>query len=268
MHRIYRRGSAIPVKNTFLNRYIFKNVVTEIISNSEETTKTLTCCNPEIAKKKITVLYNGIDTGKFSPAEKENPRHRPFVIGNAGRLSKQKAQHHLIELAENLRDRAVLFTIRVAGDGELREDLASQTRAKNLQDCIQWEGFVSDIQSFLNTLDVFILTSHWEGFGYVLIEAMLCGLPVIAFNISSNPEIVEDGKTGYLIPPYDMVKLAEAVERLRTNPAEAQEMGQAAEAGLWNCLISRSPWTSLNRYFTALYAINKHLHARGVFSRG
>ncbi len=225
-HRIYRRGSAIPVKNTFLNRYIFKNVVTEIISNSEETTNTLTCCNPEIAKKKITVLYNGIDTGTFSPAEKKNLTDRPFVIGNAGRLSQQKAQHHLIELAENLRDRAVSFTIRVAGDGELREDLASQTRAKNLQDCIQWEGFVGDIQSFLNTLDVFILTSHWEGFGYVLIEAMLCGLPVIAFNTSSNPEIVADGKTGYLIPPYDMLKLAEAVEKLRTHPAEAQEMGR------------------------------------------
>jgi len=226
MHRIYRRGSAIPVKNTFLNRYFFKNVVTEIISNSEETTKTLTCRNPEIAKKKITVLYNGIDTSKFSPAVKDNLTGRPFVIGNAGRLSKQKGQHHLIELAENLRDKAVSFTIRVAGDGELRESLVSQTRAKNLQDVIQWEGFVGDIKNFLNTVDIFILTSHWEGFGYVLIEAMLCGLPVIAFNTSSNPEIVEDGKTGYLIQPYDMVTLTEAVERLRLNPAEAQEMGR------------------------------------------
>ena len=74
------------------------------------------------------------------------------------------------------------------------------------------------------------MTSHWEGFGYVLIEAMLCGLPIIAFNISSNPEIVKHGETGFLIPPYDIDKLAEAVERLRTNPAEAREMGRKGRA--------------------------------------
>ncbi len=224
-HRIYRRGSAIPVKNTFLNRYLFKNVVTEIISNSQETSRTLTCLNPAVARKKITVLYNGIDTTRFSPTPRTPLQGRPLVIGTAGRLSAQKAQHHLIELAGQLRERGVSSIIRVAGEGELRESLAAATRAANLQDCIRWEGFVGDIQGFLNELDIFILTSHWEGFGYALIEAMLCGLPVIAFNVSSNPEIVEDGATGYLVPPHDIPQLTEAVERLRLNPAEAHEMG-------------------------------------------
>ena len=224
--RIYRRGSAIPVKNTFLNRYIFKNFVTEIISNSEETSKTLTCLNPEVSKQKITVLYNGIDTAKFPPMERKSHPDSPLVIGNVGRLSPQKAQHHLIELAEQLKNKGASFKILVAGDGELHEELTAKTRENNLQDHIQWEGFISDIRSFLQNIDVFILTSHWEGFGYVLIEAMLCGVPVIAFNISSNPEIVKDGETGYLIPPYDIDRLAEAVERLRANPVESLEMGQ------------------------------------------
>jgi len=225
-HRIYRRGSAIPVKNTFLNRYIFKHIVTEIISNSEETTKTLTCLNPAVSEKKITVLYNGIDTSQFPPTEKKIDPERPLIIGNVGRLSPQKAQHHLIELAEKLKGRGASFTIRVAGDGDLREELAAKTREKNLQDDVRWEGFTNDIKKFLNTIDIFILTSHWEGFGYVLIEAMLCGLPVIAFNTSSNPEIVQDGETGYLISPYNINKLTEAVEHLRENPAYAHEMGQ------------------------------------------
>ena len=77
---------------------------------------------------------------------------------------------------------------------------------------------------------MFVLTSHWEGFGYVLIEAMLCGLPVVAFDTSSNPEIVKHGETGYLIPAYDIDALAEAVERLRTNPAAAHEMGLKGRA--------------------------------------
>jgi glycosyltransferase involved in cell wall biosynthesis len=228
--RIYRRGSAIPVKNTFLNRYIFKNIVTEIISNSEETTRTLTRLNPAVAAKKITVIYNGIDTGRFPATERKVSQDRPLVIGNAGRLSPQKAQHHLIELAGLLKAKGTRCTIRVAGDGELREALTAKTRESNLHDTVQWEGFKSNIKEFLDTLDIFILTSHWEGFGYVLIEAMLCGLPVIAFNTSSNPEIVKHGETGVLIPPYDIDKLAETVERLRTNPAEAREMGRKGRA--------------------------------------
>ena len=62
----------------------------------------------------------------------------------------------------------------------------------------------------------------------MLLEAMLCGLPVIAFNVSSNSEIVADGETGYLVPAYDIDKLCEAVERLRTNPEKAREMGHHA----------------------------------------
>lgn len=223
--RIYRRGSAIPVKNSFLNRYFFKTVVTEIISNSHETARTLTCLNPAAAEKKITVLYNGIDTGRFSPLYRPIRPDRPLVIGNVGRLSPQKAQHHLIELAGLLRAGRIPFVIRVAGEGELRENLAAATRAESLQEHLRWEGFVADIPAFLNSLDVFVLTSHWEGFGYVLIEAMLCGLPVIAFNISSNPEIVEDGKTGYLVPAYDVPGLARCIELLRSDPAQAKEMG-------------------------------------------
>ena len=225
--RIYRKGSATLVKNNFLNRYIFKNVVTEIIANSKETAKMLCSCNPTVAEKKITVLYNGIDTNRFSPIERQSVPNRPFVIGNAGRLSIPKAQHHLIELAEQLRNKGASFKILVAGDGELRADLIAKTREKNLQSIVEWEGFISDIKIFLKKLDVFVLTSHWEGFGYVLIEAMLCGLPVIAFNNSCIPEIVEDGETGYLIPPYNIAKLAEAVEDLRRNPSKALEMGWA-----------------------------------------
>jgi glycosyltransferase involved in cell wall biosynthesis len=200
-------------------------MVTEIIANSYETSRTLTCLNPAVAEKKITVLYNGIDTTRFSPAPHRSRQGRPLVIGTAGRLSAQKAQHHLIELAGILRERGMPFIIRVAGDGELRESLAAAARDANLQGHIRWEGFIGDIPAFLRELDIFILTSHWEGFGYALIEAMLCGLPVIAFNVSSNPEIVEEGKTGYLVPPYDIALLAAAVERLHQNPVQAIEMG-------------------------------------------
>ncbi len=215
---------------TMIGLLVTSREFTEIISNSEETTKTLTCRNPEVARKKITVLYNGIDTTKFPLMERKSHPDRPLVVGNAGRLSPQKAQHHLIELAEKLKDRGFSCIIRVAGDGELHEELTAKTREKSLQNYVQWEGFISDIKSFLQKIDVFILTSHWEGFGYVLIEAMLCGLPVIAFNTSSNPEIVKDGETGYLIPPYDIEKLAEAVEHLRANPVEALEMGRKGRA--------------------------------------
>lgn len=224
--RIYRRGTAKPVKNSMLNRYMFKHIVTEIIANSEETRRTLVHRNPAIEAQRITVIYNGIDTALFQAVEKKPRQGREFVIGNAGRLSGQKAQYHLIGLAERLRDKGVAFKVAVAGDGELRETLVTETQKKNLQESILWQGFVADMQSFLAGIDVFVLTSHWEGFGFVLVEAMLCGLPVIAFDVSSNPEIVEHEKTGFLVPPYDMDRLVGAVESLRQDPARAREMGR------------------------------------------
>src|SRR5690606_14243757 len=81
---------------------------------------------------------------------------------------------------------------------------------------------------FMSKADVFVLPSLWEGFGYVLAEAQLCQKPVIAFDISSNPELVVEGRTGFLVPVNDIGAFADKVQRLYENAEERRFMGLAA----------------------------------------
>ena len=198
---IYRRGSAIPIKNSILNRFIFNNVIDYIIANSEETKKTV-LKNQIFKEDKIITIYNGINIDKYNNRNYEllyKRENNELIIGNAGRLSYQKNQFFLLDLADELKKNFINFKILIAGDGELKEKLLNEIKKRNLDNNIIFLGFVENIKSFMKSIDIFILPSHWEGFGYVMVEAMLSKKLVIAFNKSSNSEIVENNKTGYLV---------------------------------------------------------------------
>ncbi|MBN2890743.1 MAG: glycosyltransferase family 4 protein [Bacteroidales bacterium] len=226
---IYRRGSAIPVKNSFLNRYIFGKIVTNIIANTEATKKTINQNNSNLfPEEKIKVIYNGIsltefDNQKFRLEEKKSGQ---IIIGNIGRLVKQKAQHYFIDLAKDLKSRNIDFKILIGGEGKLEEDLKNQCKREYLENEIIFTGFVKDTKQFLVNIDIFLLTSLWEGFGYVLVEAMACAKPTIAFNLSSNPEIIDDNKTGYLIEFANIQEISEKIIFLKENPAILKEFGE------------------------------------------
>lgn len=226
---IYRRGSAIPVKNTPLNKHLYRNVVDQVLVNSEATKATILEKNPSLVHSdKIKVVYNGIDLKAFDKQQvqpEKYPAKAGFVIGNIGRLVHQKGQKQLVEVARILRDKKVDFHMLIGGEGSERDDLEKLVSKNQLEEKITLTGFVDDAKTFLNAVDVFALPSHWEGFGYVLAEAMACSKPVVAFDVSSNPELVSDGETGYLIPYGDVAAFAEKLAELARNPQLAKEMG-------------------------------------------
>jgi len=215
---IYRRGSAIPIKNNFLNRYLLKNIVTDIIANSEETKKTILMHNAQLFNpQKITVIYNGIDLTNFPRKDVVKNQYKQrceISIGNIGRLDKQKAQHFFIDLSLQLHQLGIEHKIKIAGDGPLKEKLLNEINKHGLAKQVKLLGFVEDIPGFLQEIDVFVLTSKWEGFGYVIAEAMAAYKPAIAFNLSSNPELIDHGKTGFLIQPFQIEELAKSIQRL------------------------------------------------------
>lgn len=227
---IYRRGSAIPVKDTMLNRFIFKYLVTSIIANSEETRRTIIQKNPKMFdSSRIHVIYNGIDLAEFSSSENTvfyKAGEGEYIIGNSGRLVYQKGQKFLIELAAILKKRELNFKILIAGDGALKSELQKYAQQLDVQDKIIFLGFVKDIYAFMNQLDVFVLTSLWEGFGYVIAEAMACGKPVVAFNTSSNPELVKQGENGFLVPFQDIDQFAQKIEALLKDKELRNRMGE------------------------------------------
>ena len=273
---IYRRGSAIAVRNTLLNRFIFKYLVDDIIANSQETARTILSHNPHLFDpKKIHVIYNGIDLQDFrclpgdtqGTAEGLNTRTIPhpapdlasgpsgrigtFVIGHAGRFARQKGQHLLLEAASKLKNRGVGFQLHMAGAGHLEATLRQEVSARNLESEVFFTGFSHDIKSFMEGIDVFVLPSLWEGFGYVLVEAMACGKPVVAFDTSSNPEIIVNDKTGFLVAPYNTDALADRLEQLATNKVLRSSLGSTGRQRVEQHFSIDKTTEALTRLLTA-----------------
>ena len=199
---VYRRGSALPVRDTLLNRRLYGRVITRLIVNSEATRRQVLINNPAlIPAERIRVLPNGLDVAAFDaallaagPRPEAPPGGRPFLIGNAGRLNRQKGQHLLLHLCRRLLDAGLDCAVVIAGTGEREAELKALAARLDIGDRAAFPGFMDDLSPFWRDIDLFVLTSLWEGFGMALVEAMLARRPVFAFAVSNIPELVfEDG---------------------------------------------------------------------------
>jgi glycosyltransferase involved in cell wall biosynthesis len=227
---LYRRGSAVPVKNSWLNRFLFKHVLTGVIVNSLEIKRALLQNNPDlIDQNKIYLLYNCIDTKDISIAVSDTKyptkKNGEIWLGNVGRLVEQKGQKYLIELAKILKDKNIKFRLLIAGKGNLENSLKEYAETLKVENEIDFLGFVPDISSFMQKIDVFLLASLHEGSANVLLEAMACSKPVVAFKVSSISEIVLHNHTGYLAEFINVHDFSDWVERLIENPDIRKQMG-------------------------------------------
>ena len=203
---IYRRGMPHPLKNTWLNRFLFTNVLTDVVVNSQEIGRSLKQGNEAwFPESKMTLIYNGVDFNKTWDKEKKlyHKNGDEIVIGNAGRLTEQKGQKYLIEVAELLKKDGVNFIILIAGEGELRQQLQNSINEKGLQEQVKLLGHVEDMASFMNSLDVFVFPSLFEGSANTLIETIYYEVPVIAWDVSSNKEVISQGQNGQLVKVGD-----------------------------------------------------------------
>jgi len=226
---IYRRGSAIPIKDTFLNRYLFGKILTDVIANSEATKNTVNENNPRMfPKNKIRVIYNGLhlenhNKGIGIPIIKKEESE--IILGHLGRMVYQKAHEYLIEVAIKLKAQNIKFRLLLGGKGPLEEEIRSQVISAGLENHVEFLGFIEDVTSFMESIDIFLLPSRWEGFGFVLAEAMVAKKPIVAFNISSNPELVKHGVNGFMADPFNIDEFAGYLITLIKNPVLQTKFG-------------------------------------------
>lgn len=184
----------------------------------------------------VEVIHCGVDTGRFVRAEAEPPM--PLAITAIGTLHEVKGQAYLVEAVRLLRDRGVDVRCRFVGDGEDRPRLEAQVAEARLGDRVRFEGLLTsdEILGILHESHLLAAPSvptrsgRREGIPVVLMEAMACGLPVVASRLSGIPELVEDGTSGLLVPPRDPVALADAIERLADDGDLRRRLGAAARA--------------------------------------
>ncbi len=228
---VYMRGLASPIKASFINKLIFKNILTHIIANSDETKKMiLQNLNEYIDSKKIKTIYHGINineiTDNTSILKEIKEKKHGVILGNAGRLDNGKGLKKLVATAKKLKDRNIDFTLFIAGTGKLHSELQTLINNSNLQDYVILLGFIKEMDKFMNSIDIFTFSSESEGFGFVMVEAMVRKVPVVAFNITSIPEIVENNKNGFTVDYPNLDMFADKIIYLINNPDIREKMGE------------------------------------------
>ncbi len=222
---IYRRGMPHPLRNTRLNRFLFQKVLTHVIVNSEEIGRSLGDVNKSwFPTSKLVLVYNGVDT--TAPLIPQAPLYTrvgdEIILGNAGRLVDQKGQKYLLEMVHLLKDENIKVKLLIAGEGDLKEELMQLCREYDIRNEVVFLGHVDDMNAFMSSIDIFVFSSKFEGSANTLIETLYFRKPIIAFDVSSNPEIVIDEQTGLLAEPFDVDDLADKVKRL-INDKDLQE---------------------------------------------
>ncbi len=158
---------------------------------------------------------------------------RPLVITTVGQLAPAKGQEEFLRAAHRLHQRRSDCEFLIVGAAS-RKDRAFESRLQRLirelglSQCVRLLGHVDDLRPVWAASDLFVLPSHNEGFSLALLQAMAAGIPAVAFAVGGPAEIIADGETGYLIPPRDVVALAERLQELLENPAERARVGSAA----------------------------------------
>lgn len=212
------------IKNNLRYRITYNSLADLIIVNSLATKNTLLKCAPWLLNEKIKVVYHGIDYEKYSERNITDLRNQlglsqqDLIIGFVGRLSVQKGIKYLLDAFRLVTEKFKNVHLVIAGTGELEGMVKEFTKRFNLENRIHLLGFRKDIPDLMRTFDIFLLPSLWEGFGIVLIEAMAAGKPVVATNASSIPEVVEDGRSGILVPPENAKAISEALAKLISEP--------------------------------------------------
>jgi glycosyltransferase involved in cell wall biosynthesis len=216
-----------------------------------------------VSPSKTRTIRHGIDFEPFAcvtAAEINRVRaewgatDNTTVVGTVGRLAPQKALHILLEGFARYRARGSRPSrLVVVGRGPLEIELKARAIELGLGDSVVWAGFREDVPAVMSSFDVFALTSLYEGFGIVFLEAMAAGKPIVATNVSAIPEVVEDGVTGLLCPINDPCALGAALMSLE-DLSLRERLGVTGQRRAREMTLDRMVEATLAAYAEALDA--------------
>lgn len=189
-----------------------------------------------LANKKRMYIDNCLDTENIRIAQEDckltrdrfGIREYETVLTNIGYFNEQKAQWDLLHAFSDIRRAHENVKLLLVGWGRLEKYLKDFAESLGISEFVVFTGKCSRTEVFeiLSITDLFLLSSHWEGFGIVLTEAMAAGKPVVATNTDGAREVVEDGKTGILTPIGHPKIFAETVSALLNQPEQMADMGR------------------------------------------
>jgi len=177
-----------------------------------------------ISKNKLLTIHNGITALELDNSIEKN-RSPTMKLITVGRLAKIKNHKLLLEALKISITHGALVTLTIIGDGPEKSSLIETTESLGLSEHVSFLGFRTDISPLLQSHDVFVLSSDYEGVSIAILEAMSIGLPVIATDVGGNSEVVVDSSTGYIVVKGDAQMLASAIDKLANSPELKETFG-------------------------------------------
>ncbi len=184
-----------------------------------------------IPEKKIEVVDNGIDLGRFNKDISTKEIKREFninddnkIVGTIGSLRYEKGHIYLLRAAKEIIENHKYVKFMIIGDGPLRKYLANEIINLGIKDNVIFTGYRKDIPEMLSVFDIFVLPSIKEGLPLVLLEAMAAGKPVIASKVGAVPKIIKNNKNGILIKSKSIPELKSAIDFILDNKEKVERL--------------------------------------------
>lgn len=177
-----------------------------------------------IKDRKIEIIPLGIELREINKIFEQYSSTRKkiyrteFVIGHIGRLTFQKAQEYLLEAFNRLSKKYSHLKLVIVGTGENKDKLTKYVKVNNIEDKVVFKGFIKSIYEEILTFDIHVLTSRYEGTGYVNLEAMALGIPCVSSDVGGISNFVKNGYDAILTEPENADSTYNAIEKLIVNP--------------------------------------------------
>lgn len=263
-----RVGSYITKKD-LVHRFVYAHVdrvfaISDVIHrNVLETTP--------VSPDRVITLHDAVDTEIFSPARVSMTRVRQefgydddtLVVGFVGRFSPGKGHEEFLMAASILANKYRNIRFLIVGEASYGEQgyeqrIRAMCTALHLDGVVQFAGYRTDIPDVMAAFDIFAFPSHAEAFGVALIEAMAMELPVVSTNCDGVLDIVVDGVTGLYVNPRDAQQLADALEKLGTDPALRRQMGKAGRRRVEELFDQRKQVSRIEELYYELLELPAH----------
>jgi glycosyltransferase involved in cell wall biosynthesis len=234
VRRVASRLVAFTPRHQLIHRWKYSLTCHGVIALSQSVRQVL--IRAGVPDSHIEVIVPGIEIPREIPDSEMRAAARTrwgflsdeFVIGHAAAFTPEKGQDVALRAALLLAPRLPRARMLLVGDGPERSRPAMIELARQASGIVQLPGFVDDLDSFYAALDLYIMPSRSEAWGLTALRAMSHRLPVIASNVGGLPEAIEQGKSGWLVPPESPEALADAIVDAASDPARLCEFGRNA----------------------------------------
>lgn len=218
------------VRRHLLNRWKYGKGIALFIAISEAVRAVLLRFG--VGEERIRVVPSGVELRPPQPGEgmefREELGLQPgeLLVGNVAHLADHKGQRYLVEAIPTVLRECPQARFVIVGQGELEKPLKQLAHDLGLGDRLIFTGFRADVPAVLEALDLFVMSSHLEGLGTIVLDALAAGKPVVATRAGGIPEMIEDGRHGLLVPPRDPAALGQAILRVLRAPDRAASLAE------------------------------------------